>query len=152
MLSRNTLAQVALFCRFDHSALALRRTFEDMLGVPEVNRRLAADGSGFSVVYPDPLMPPAPGWEHRNGVSGHRLPDMDLVLADGSPKSLYRSLETARWVELHRSPNTEAPPSAEWITSIYLAPEFHPALPADVSSVLVRPDGYLAHVKSTVSP
>jgi 2-polyprenyl-6-methoxyphenol hydroxylase-like FAD-dependent oxidoreductase len=30
VLRRNTLAQVALFCKFDPSALALRGTFEDV--------------------------------------------------------------------------------------------------------------------------
>src|SRR5215469_18914714 len=38
VLRRNTLAQIALFCKFDPSALALRGTFDQILRVPEVNR------------------------------------------------------------------------------------------------------------------
>jgi 2-polyprenyl-6-methoxyphenol hydroxylase-like FAD-dependent oxidoreductase len=57
-LRRNTLAQVALFSTFDPSARALRGTLEDILRVPEVNRQLAAEGSGFGVAYPEPLFLP----------------------------------------------------------------------------------------------
>ena len=147
VLRRNTLAQVALFCKFDPSALALRGTFEDILRVREVNHQLAAEGSGFGVAYPEPLFPPNPGWEHRNGVSGQRLPDMDLVLADGSRKALYRFLEDGRWVRLQAVPDEEATSDAAWIKSINLAPGANDGLPADFASVLVRPDGYLAHMR-----
>jgi 2-polyprenyl-6-methoxyphenol hydroxylase-like FAD-dependent oxidoreductase len=147
VLRRNTLAQVALFCKFDPSALALRSTFEDFLHIPEVNRQLAAEGSGFGVAYPDPLFLPDPGWEHRNGVSGQRLPDVDLVLEDGSRMPAYRFLEDGRWVRLQGAPDKESLPNAEWITSINLAPGSNHGLLASLASVLVRPDGYLAHVR-----
>lgn len=147
VLRRNTLAQVALFCKFDPSALALRGAFEDLLRVHEVNRQLAAEGSGFGVAYPEPLFPPDHGWEHRNGVSGQRLPDMDLVLDDGSRRALYRFLEDGRWVRLQRAPDRETVSKAEWITNVNLAPEGNDDLLANFASVLVRPDGYLAHVR-----
>jgi hypothetical protein len=147
VLRRNTLAQVALFCKFDPSALALRGTFEDILRVREVNHQLAAEGSGFGVAYPEPLFQPNPGWEHRNGVSGQRLPDMDLVLADGSRKTLYRFLEDGRWVRLQAVPDEQTTSDAAWIKSINLAPGANHGLFADFASVLVRPDGYLAHVR-----
>jgi 2-polyprenyl-6-methoxyphenol hydroxylase-like FAD-dependent oxidoreductase len=148
VLRRNTLAQVALFCKFDPSALAMRSTFDDLLHVPEVNRQLAAEGSGFGVAYPDPLFPPDPGWEHRNGVSGERLPDVDLVLEDGSRTALYRFLEDGRWVRLQGARDKESLPNAEWIRSVNLAPEGNDGLLANFASVLVRPDGYLAHVRA----
>jgi hypothetical protein len=147
VLRRNTLAQVALFCKFDPSALALRGTFEDFLRVHEVNHQLAAEGSGFGVGYPEPLFLPDLGWEHRNGVSGQRLPDMDLVLEDGSRTALYRFLEDGRWVRLQRAPDKETPSNAEWITSVNLAPEGNDGLLANFASVLVRPDGYIGHVR-----
>jgi 2-polyprenyl-6-methoxyphenol hydroxylase-like FAD-dependent oxidoreductase len=147
VLRRNTLAQVALFCKFDPSALALRGAFEDLLRVHEVNRQLAAEGSGFGVAYPEPLFPPDQGWEHQNGVSGQRLPDMDLVLDDGSRRALYRFLEDGRWVRLQRAPDRETVSKAEWITNVNLAPEGNDELLANFASVLVRPDGYLAHVR-----
>ena len=147
VLRRNTLAQVALFCKFDPSALALRGTFEDFLRVHEVNRQLAAEGSGFGVAYPEPLFLPDPGWEHRNGVSGQRLPDVDLVLEDGSRTALYRFLEDGRWVRLQGATDKATLSNAEWITSVNLAPEGNDGLLANFASVLVRPDGYLAHVR-----
>ena len=147
VLRRNTLAQVALFCKFDPSALALRGTFEDFLRVHEVNRQLAAEGSGFGVAYPEPLFLPDPGWEHRNGVSGQRLPDVDLVLKDGSRTALYRFLEDGRWVRLQGATDKETLSNADWITSVNLAPEGNDGLLANFASVLVRPDGYLAHVR-----
>ena len=147
VLRRNTLAQVALFCKFDPSALALRGTFEDCLRVHEVNRQLAAEGSGFGVAYPEPLFLPDPGWEHRNGVSGQRLPDVDLVLEDGSRTALYRFLEDGRWVRLQGAPDKQTLSNAEWITNVSLAPEGNDGLLANFTSVLVRPDGYLAHVR-----
>jgi 2-polyprenyl-6-methoxyphenol hydroxylase-like FAD-dependent oxidoreductase len=147
VLRRNTLAQVALFCKFDPSALALRGTVEDLLRVHEVNRQLAAEGSGFGVIYSGPLFPPDPGWEHRNGVSGQRLPDMDLVLEDCSRTALYRFLEDGRWVRLQRAPDRETLSNAEGITNVNLAPEGNDGLLANFASVLVRPDGYLGHVR-----
>lgn len=147
VLRRNTLAQVALFCKFDPSALALRGTFEDLLRVHEVNRQLAAEGSGFGVAYPEPLFLPDLGWEHRSGVSGQRLPDLDLVLEDGSRTTLYRFLEGGRWIRLQRAPDKETLSNAEWITSVNLAPEGNDGLLANFASVLVRPDGHLAHVR-----
>jgi 2-polyprenyl-6-methoxyphenol hydroxylase-like FAD-dependent oxidoreductase len=145
-LRRNTLAQVALFCRFDPSALALRATFEDALRVGEVNRQLAAEGSGFGVAYPEPLFPPDPGWEHRNGVSGQRLPDKDVVLADGSRTALYRFLEDGRWVLLQLAPD-KGTSSGGWMRTVTLGTGANNGLLANFASVLVRPDGYLAHVR-----
>ena len=150
VLRRNTLAQVALFCRFDPAALALRSAFEDVLRVPEINRQLAAEGSGFGVAYPEPLFPPNTGWEHRRGVSGQRLPDLDVALADGSRTTLYRFLAEGRWVRLQLAPDKENSPDVEWRTSVNLAPGAHGGLLANLAAVLVRPDGYLAHVRPAV--
>jgi 2-polyprenyl-6-methoxyphenol hydroxylase-like FAD-dependent oxidoreductase len=147
VLRRNTLAQVALFFAFSPSARALRSVFEGILRVPEVNRQLAAEGSGFGITYPEPLFSPDPGWEHRNGVSGQRLPDIGLVLEDGSRTPLYRFLEDGRWVRLLRAPHKETSSSAEWITSVKLAPGANDGSLANFAAVLVRPDGYLAHVR-----
>ena len=145
-LRRNTLSQVALFCKFDPSALALRSTFEDVLRVRAVNRQLAAEGSGFGVAYPEPLLPPDPGWEHRSGVSGQRLPDKDVMLEDGSWMALYRFLEDGRWVLLQLAPD-KGTSSPEWTRTVNLGTGAKTGLLSNFASVLVRPDGYLAHVR-----
>jgi 2-polyprenyl-6-methoxyphenol hydroxylase-like FAD-dependent oxidoreductase len=145
-LRRNTLSQVALFCKFDPAALALRSTFEDLLKLPAINRQLAAEGSGFEVAYPEPLFAPNAGWQHRAGVSGQRLPDMDLVLADGSRSNLYNFLQTGEWIQLQIA-FEKVPASARLgITTVNLAPDACGGILAGLTSALVRPDGHLAHI------
>jgi hypothetical protein len=149
ILRRNTLAQLALFSSFDPSMLALRCTLDNVLRVPDVNRQLSEEVSGFGVVYPEPLFLPAPGWQHRKGVSGHRLPDMDLTLQDGSHTTLSRLLEDGNWLrlQLSLSPDEKAPSETGSIKTVNLPnASNHPVL-ANLASVLVRPDGYLGHVR-----
>jgi 2-polyprenyl-6-methoxyphenol hydroxylase-like FAD-dependent oxidoreductase len=147
-LRRNTLAQLALFSTFGASTLALRSTLEDILRVPEVNRQLADEVSGFGVAYPEPLFLPDLGWEHRKGVSGQRLPDMDLVLRDGSRTTLYRLIERGHWVQLQITSDGGSSSDKDAITRVDLALGTVDGLLANFASVLVRPDGYLAHVRS----
>jgi len=144
-LSRNTLTQLRLFSTFDPSTLAMRRTFEEVLRVPAINRYFADEVSGFGVAYPEPLFAPDGNWEHRDGVSGHRLPDMELVLQDGSRTTLYRLLENGRWVRLQLASDEAV--ISDPMTVVALAPGANDRLFASFASVLVRPDGYLAHVR-----
>ena len=81
------------------------------------------------------------------GVSGQRVPDIDLELKDGSRTTLYRLLESGRWVQLHLTPNAEAPSDLGTVTVVNLASGGNDGLLANFGSVLVRPDGYLAHVR-----
>ena len=145
-LRRNTLAQLALFCNFDTTTLALRSTREDVLRVPEVDRQLADEVSGFGVSYPEPLFPPDPGWEHRKGLSRQRLPDVELVLKDGSRTTFYRLLESGRWLRLRLTSNEAITSNAGAMTTVSLDPNVNNGLFANCGSVLVCPDGYLAHV------
>lgn len=148
-LRGNTLAQLSLFSAFDHSALALRRTFEAILRISEVNRQLANEVSGFGVAYAEPLIAPLPNWEHRQGVSGHRLPDRELVLMDGSHTTLYRLLEDGRWVQLQFTTHEDAVSDVGAIRIVAVAQGGRDGVMDKCSSALVRPDGYLAHIRST---
>ena len=145
VLRRNTLTQLRLFSTFDPSTLAMRRTFEEVLRVPAINRYFADEVSGFGVTYPEPLFAPDGNWEHREGVSGHRLPDSELVLQDGSRTTLYRLLEHGRWVRLQIASDEAVISDA--MTVVALAPGANEGLFANFASVLVRPDGHLAHVR-----
>jgi hypothetical protein len=146
-LRDDTLAQLALFSRFDPPMLALRRLLEDVLLVPEVNRQLAEQLSAFNVAYPEPLFQADTGWEHQKGVSGQRLRDMDLTLENGSQTTLYLLLEDGRWVRLQLAPDPESLPDASGIIFVTLAAGANDPLINSFASVLVRPDGYLAHVR-----
>jgi hypothetical protein len=123
----------------------MRRTFEDVLQVPAINRYFADEVSGFGVAYPEPLFAPARDWEHRDGVSGQRLPDMELVLQNGSRTTLYRLLEHGRWVRLQLTP--DAAVISDAVTVVALARGADAGMLANFVSVLVRPDGHLAHVR-----
>ena len=73
--------------------------------------------------------------------------DSRRLLACRFRTALYRFLEDGRWVQLQRAPDTETLSNAEWITNVNLAPEGNDGLLANFASVLVRPDGYLGHVR-----
>jgi 2-polyprenyl-6-methoxyphenol hydroxylase-like FAD-dependent oxidoreductase len=145
-LRRNTLAQLALFCTFDPPTLALRRTLEGILRMPDVNRHLAEQSSGFSVAYPEPLFPLNGGWEHRTEVSGHRLRDGDVVLENGSHTTLYDLHEDGCWVQLRFTPDAARFPQAGRTTVVNVERNVDERLFAGFASVLVRPDGYIGPV------
>lgn len=145
-LRHNTLAQVGLFAAFDPAALALRSVVEEALRVPDVNRLFADAVSGFGVAYPEPLFAASRMWEHRQGMSGRRLCDADLILRNGLDATLYRLLEGGRWVQLQYARDGAAASVAGEVTVVDLAPV--PDGPfAGFDALLVRPDGYLSHVR-----
>ncbi len=121
-LQHDTLAQFALFSAFDPPALALRRMLSGFLRVPEVNRQLSDQLSGFGVAYPEPLFQADQDWEHWKGVSGHRLSDRDLVLKDGSRTTLYQCLEGGHWVRLQVAAESTPTPVMGAINVVNLAP------------------------------
>jgi hypothetical protein len=116
--------------------------------VPEVNRQLSDQLSGFGVAYPEPLFQAEHDWEHRKGVSGYRLPDRDLVLRDGSRTTLYPYLREGRWVLLQVAADSNATPVRDAINIVSLAPGANDGLLGKLASMLVRPDGYVAHVRA----
>lgn len=145
-LRHNAFAQVGLFAAFDPAALALRSVVEEALRAPDVNRQFADAVSGFGVAYPEPLFAAGHMWEHRQGVSGRRLCDADLILSNGLDTTLYRLLEGGRWVQLQYARDGAAVSVAGEVTVVDLAP-VHDGPFAGFDALLVRPDGYLSHVR-----
>lgn len=145
-LYRNTLSQASLITSFDPEILALRQTLSELLRLPEANRKLADDVSGFSVVYSDPVWAAPAGWEHRIGESGKRLSDKDLTLADGSQTTLYGLLEKGDLLELRHGRLADATGPTRGATVIDLKVGSDLGQLAPFAAALVRPDGYLAHV------
>jgi hypothetical protein len=74
-------------------------------------------------------------------VSGHRLPDKELVRQDGSRTTLYRLLEDGRWVRLQLASDETIASNAGAMIIVALAPGANDGLFANLASVLVRPDG-----------
>ena len=139
---RNTMAQVALM-REDDRIEALRETVSDLLGMDEPRKRFAAMMSGLDIQY---------DLGEGHPLLGRRMPDLDLVTADG-PLRVFTLLHEARPV-LFNLGEPGAFDIAQWadrvqlIDAEYAGPWELPALGAvrAPTSVVVRPDGYVAWV------
>lgn len=142
----NTLAQVALITNLDHATMALRQTLNDLLKIPEANRKFADDLSGFGVSYAKPVVAVPIGWQYIAGVSGNRLIDQDLS-APGKWTSLYDASSTGDWLLLQFGQSTaltrDLPPELIAL-NLPAAPEGSQF--SGIRAALVRPDGYVDHV------
>ena len=139
---RTTMASVALR-RPDARTEALRDTIADLLRADEPRRRFVAMMSGLDVQY---------DLGEGHALLGRRMPDLDLVTADG-PLRAFALLHEARpvLVNLGEPGGLDITPWADRVQLI----DAHfdgawelPALGAVTApaAVLVRPDGYVAWV------
>jgi 3-(3-hydroxy-phenyl)propionate hydroxylase len=139
---RTTMAQVALR-RPDERTEALRDTIAELLEADEPRRRFAAKMSGLDLRY---------DLGEGHPLLGRRMPDLDLVTADG-PLRVFTLLHEARPVLV----NLGAPGGvdiAPWAGRVQLInARFDGAWELPVlgavtapTAVLVRPDGYVAWV------
>jgi 3-(3-hydroxy-phenyl)propionate hydroxylase len=139
---RTTMAQVALL-RIDDRTEALRDSVTELLGMDEPRRRFGAMMSGLDVHYElgegHPLL-------------GRRMPDLDLVTADG-PIRVFGLLHEARPVllDLGGLGGFDIGPWADRVQLVaarYDGPWELPAVGAVATPpvVVVRPDGYVAWV------
>jgi 2-polyprenyl-6-methoxyphenol hydroxylase-like FAD-dependent oxidoreductase len=140
---RNTMAQVALR-RPDERTKALSETVSELLSMDEPRRRFAAMMSGLDVHY---------DLGEGHPLFGRRMPDLDLVAADG-PLRVYTLLHEARPVLLNLAEpgGFDITPWADRVQLIdaeYDGPWELPALGAVTApeAVLIRPDGYVAWVE-----
>ena len=139
---RNTMAQVALM-RYDDRVEALRDTTAELLSMDEPRKRFAGMMSGLDIHYDlgdgHPLL-------------GRRMPDLDLVTANG-PVRAYTLLHEARGVVLNLSEPTtfDTSPWANRMQVIEATCEGDWELPVlgrvqAPTAVLIRPDGYVGWV------
>jgi 2-polyprenyl-6-methoxyphenol hydroxylase-like FAD-dependent oxidoreductase len=139
---RNTMAQVALL-RVDDRTDALRESVSELLGMDEPRRRFAAMQSGLDIHY---------DLGEGHPLLGRRMPDLDLVTADG-PLRVFNLLHEARpaLLDLGDPGGIDITPWADRVRLVkarYDGPWELPALGvvAAPSAVLIRPDGYVAWV------
>jgi 2-polyprenyl-6-methoxyphenol hydroxylase-like FAD-dependent oxidoreductase len=139
---RNTMASVALR-RADDRIKALGDVVSELLSYEEPRRHFAAMMSGLDVHY---------DLGEGHPVLGRRMPDLDLVTADG-PLRVYTLLHRARPVllKLGAPGGLEIAPWADRVQLVdaeYAGTWELPALGevAAPSAVLVRPDGYVGWV------
>ncbi|MCC8941356.1 FAD-dependent monooxygenase [Bradyrhizobium sp. Arg68] len=139
---RHTMAQVALR-RTDDRSKALNEFVSELVSMDEPRMRVVATTSGLDVRYDlgdgHPLL-------------GRRMPDLDLVLADGEVR-VFALLQEARPVLINFAERGSAD-IAGWSDRIQLIDARHRGvweLPvvgavAAPTAVLVRPDGHVAWV------
>ncbi len=139
---RNTMAQTALL-RGDDRTDALRDAVSELLTMDEPRKRFAAMMSGLDVSYDL-------GGGHR--LLGRRMPDLDLVTADGSFRT-FTLLHDARPVLLNLGEpgRVDITPWADRVRLIDAECEASWELPllgavAAPGAVLIRPDGHVAWV------
>ena len=139
---RTTMAQVALM-RVDDRIEALRDTVSELLSMDEPRQRFAAMMSGLDIHY---------DLGEGHPLLGRRMPDLDLVTADGSMR-VFTLLHDARPVLLNLGEpgGVDVTPWADRVQVIdaeYAGEWELPALGqvAAPAAVLIRPDGYVAWV------
>jgi 2-polyprenyl-6-methoxyphenol hydroxylase-like FAD-dependent oxidoreductase len=145
---RNTMASVALR-QPDGRTKALRDTIAELLSMDEPRRRLAAEMSGLGIHYDLGHS----DLDKRHPLLGRRMPDLDLVTADG-PLRVFTLLHDARPVllNLDEPGGFDITPWADRVQLVdakYVGTWELPALgPVTApTAVLIRPDGYVAWVR-----
>lgn len=136
-LFANTVAQYQLVSTFTPANASLRDVVSGLLAVPEANRAMAGEVSGFSVSYPEPLAADA----DADTWVGRRIPDMPLT--DGS--SVHRALSDGHFVRVsvpgHHPLSMPAVFSKAPVANVQAVRIRADDLPA-AGSIIVRPDGY----------
>ena len=139
---QNTMAQTAL-TRSEARLDALRDTMAELLRMDEPRKRVAGMISGLDIHY---------DLGEGHPLLGRRMPDLDLVTADG-PLRVFSLLHEARpaLLNLGKPGGLDITPWADRVRLIdaeYVGPWELPvvgAVPAP-AAVLIRPDGYVAWV------
>ncbi|UAJ78845.1 FAD-dependent monooxygenase [Leifsonia sp. ZF2019] len=136
-LFANTAAQYKLASDFSPANRYLRDVVSGLLAVPEANRVMAGEVSGFSVSYPQPLVADS---EPTSG-AGRRTPD--LPLTDGS--TLHHALAEGKFVRV-TTPGDRAIPLPAAFRQVPVLDVRAERLDIDdvpaAGSIIVRPDGY----------
>jgi 3-(3-hydroxy-phenyl)propionate hydroxylase len=154
---RNTMAQVALR-RTDERTKALCDTVSELIMLDEPRRHWAAELSGLGIHYDlshsDPSRPSDLSNQHP--LLGRRMPDLDLLTANGSLR-LFTLLHDARPILLNLGEphSVDITPWADRVRSIdatYTGLWELPVLGAITAptTVLIRPDGYVAWVGTSI--
>ncbi|MFE5918069.1 monooxygenase [Streptomyces sp. NPDC056468] len=141
------LVELTLVPRYERPGAALRGLLDQLLGMPEVNRRLADRISALGTVYP-PTAPDA------DPLAGRRMPDVGLKAVDSAATRVYELLHQGRFVLL--SPAGDQGPKAavdsgyaDRVTAVSVDTYDEHAELDGVREVLVRPDGHVAWATRT---
>ncbi|MFB7653621.1 MULTISPECIES: monooxygenase [unclassified Streptomyces] len=141
------LAELTLVEQYQRPAAALRKLLDQLLGMAEVNRRLADQVSALGTGYP----PVTPG---ADPLVGRRMPDIGLTAAGSQATRVYELLPPGRFVllSLTGDPALREAVEAGWgsrVTAVTVTRHDEHADLDGVNEVLVRPDGHVAWATRT---
>ncbi|WP_405807760.1 monooxygenase [Streptomyces sp. NBC_00210] len=141
------LAELTLVRQYQRPGAALRKLLNELLGIAEVNRTLAAQVSALGTVYP----PATPG---ADPLMGRRMPDIGLTAAESDATRVYDLLPAGRFVHFNLAgdPDLEDAVTPGWgsrVTAITVTERNDHADLDPVTEVLVRPDGHVAWATRT---
>jgi 2-polyprenyl-6-methoxyphenol hydroxylase-like FAD-dependent oxidoreductase len=146
---QTTMAQTTL-TRANARTDALRDTIADLLSIDEPRKRLAGMLSGLDIRY---------DLGEGHPLLGRRMPDLDLVTADGGPLRVFTLLHDARPVllDLGESGGFDITPWAGRVQAVDADYEGEWELPVigavtAPAAVLIRPDGYVAWAGGPTDP
>lgn len=147
-LLESVKAQCALQFNFSDEAVVLKRRMQaQLIPLPDVQRKLVLELCGLEVPYA------SEGGSHA--LTGHRCPDVDLVLLDGRSIALTATLRDRRFVLLDLEgfgrqfdtlDVTGLPVSVLQVRAARV-----PAALDGVKGLLVRPDGYVAWASDNIA-
>ncbi|WP_327281760.1 MULTISPECIES: monooxygenase [unclassified Streptomyces] len=152
------LAELALVPAYQRPAAALRELLDGLLGIDEVNRRIAGQVSALGVGYPsaDPGADP---------LVGTRMPDIPLGVAGSTASRVYELLHGGRFVLLdlagaqQEQQECDADGRAGRVLAVSAVgrsgrsgPDGGGGSLDGVSEVLVRPDGHIAWATRSCDP
>jgi 2-polyprenyl-6-methoxyphenol hydroxylase-like FAD-dependent oxidoreductase len=141
---RNTMAQIALLRHVDERTEALRDSVSELLDMDEPRKRFAAMMSGLDIHY---------DLGEGHALLGRRMPDLDLVTADGRSLTVFELLHGARPILLNlgQRDGFDVSPWGDRVQLIEAKYVGEWELPAvgvvsAPAAVLIRPDGHVAWV------
>ncbi|WP_405409067.1 monooxygenase [Streptomyces decoyicus] len=144
------LAELTLLPSYQRPAAALRKLMAGLLGIEEVNRRLAGLVSALDTGYP----PAADAGAHP--LTGRRMPDIALTAAGSAAVRVYELLPHGRFVLLDLAGDDEMKRAVEtgWGPRVaaFTVTGHDTRTDLDgVREILVRPDGHVAWATCTTA-
>lgn len=140
-LLESVKAQCVLQFNFSEDAVALKRRMQaHLIPLPDVQRKLVLELCGLETPYPSD--------EGSHPLTGHRCPDVDLILLDGRSVAVTQTLRERNFVLLDlegfgRQFDT-LDISGLPVTVLQARAARIPSALDGVKGLLVRPDGYVA--------
>ncbi|WP_455754365.1 aromatic-ring hydroxylase C-terminal domain-containing protein [Streptomyces decoyicus] len=139
---KTLLAEPPLLPSYQRPATALRKLMAGLLGIEEVNRRLAGLVSALDTGYP-----PADAGAHP--LAGRRMPDIALTAAGSGAVRVYQLLPHGRFLLLDLAGDDEMQRAVDtgWgarVAAFTVTGHDSRADLDGVREILVRPDGHVA--------